>query len=212
MSSVIVPAGLTMGPRYPYVRPPDPTPECYEVHLGDDLVELTETEAAIWAAAFLYPDQHAKLAVNRESLIRMLETAPKPEPQAAHYVDDLITRGLLVEFDPDGDLQPVFSRHKLMPLAQGLGSTPDEPHQHRIGLGGEAAVAVPIQVYTQWSYAFLHPSLWDACVFYADQSEEEADGEDLLDLTSTGVARDVAINLPMMVVTGCVFLDPVVPS
>ena len=212
MSTVIVPAGLSMGPRYRYVRPPDPTPECYEVHLGDDLVELNETEAAVWAAAFLYPDQHAKLAVNRDSLVRMLETAPKPEPQAARYVDDLIARGLLVEFDPDGNLQPVFSRHKLLPLAQGLGTTPEEPDLHRIGIGDKAAVAVPIQVYTQWSYAFLHANLWDACAFYADQSEEEAAGEKLLELTAAGGARDVAINLPMMVVTGCAFLDPVVQT
>ncbi|MDG4765421.1 hypothetical protein O7632_15145 [Solwaraspora sp. WMMD406] len=210
MPSVIVPAGLSMGPRYRHVRPPDPTPECYEVHLGDDLVELTETEAAVWAAAFLYPHRHAKLSVNRESLVRMLETAPNPEPQAARYVDDLIARGLLIEFDTDGDLRPLFSRHKLLPLAQGIGSTPEEPDLHRIGFGDTTAVAVPIQVYTQWSYAFLHPSLWDACACYADRSEQVAADEKPLHPTAAGVARDVAVHLPMMIVTGCAFLDPVV--
>jgi hypothetical protein len=68
MPTVIVPVGLSMGPRYRYVRPPDPTPECYEIHLGDDLVELTETEAAVWAAAFMDAERHAKLAVNRKTL------------------------------------------------------------------------------------------------------------------------------------------------
>lgn len=30
------------------------------------------------------------------------EIAPRPEPGAAEYVDSLINRGLLVEFDPNG--------------------------------------------------------------------------------------------------------------
>ncbi|MFV2087852.1 hypothetical protein [Micromonospora sp. LOL_021] len=212
MSTVIVPAGLSMGPRYRYVRPPDPRPECYEVHLGDDLVELTETEAAVWAAAFLYPDRHAKLSVNRESLVRMLETAPKPEPRAARYVDDLIARGLLVEFDPDGDLRPVFSRHKLLPLAQGLGSTPDAPHQHRIGIGDQPLVAVSSDVYAQWSFSFLHPDLWTACAFYADDSEHVAAGGEPLNLTAESLAQEVAEVLPLMIAAACAALDPIVAS
>ncbi|MFV2105092.1 hypothetical protein [Micromonospora sp. LOL_015] len=208
MSTVIVPAGLSMGPRYRYVRPPDPTPECYEVHLGDDLVELTETEAAVWAAAFLYPDQHAKLAVNRDSLVRMLETAPKPEPQAARYVDDLIARGLLVEFDPDGDLQPVFSRHKLLPLAQGLGSTPEAPHQHAIGVGDQPIVALPNHVYGLWSFSYLLPNLWEACVYYADDSEHVADGGRPLGDSGKSIAKDLAQHLPVLLASACAFLDP----
>ncbi|MEV4628440.1 hypothetical protein AB0J90_19440 [Micromonospora sp. NPDC049523] len=210
MPTVIVPVGLSMGPRYRYVRPPDPTPECYEIHLGDDLVELTETEAAVWAAAFVDAERHAKLAVNRKSLIQLVQSAPKPEPRAAEIVEGLIARGLLVEFDPEGNLEPVFRRHKLLPLGEGLGSTPDEPHLHRIGHQGQAKVALPIQVFSQWSYAFLHANLWHACAFYADESEEAAAGEELLNLTPQSVARDTALNLPMMISTSCAFLDPVV--
>ncbi|MEO3779420.1 hypothetical protein ABGB16_21765 [Micromonospora sp. B11E3] len=209
MPRVIVPAGLSMGPRYRYVRPPDPTPECYEIHLGDDLVELTETEAAVWAAAFMDAARHAKLEVDRESLIRLLETAPSPEPQARELVDSLLQRGLLVEFDTDGDLEPVFRRHKLLPLGEGLGSTAEEPHLHRMGHSGQPKIAVPVQVYAQWSYAFLHPNLWEACAYYADESEEAQAGEELLNLTPAEVARDTALNLPVMISTGCAFLDPV---
>lgn len=212
MPRVIVPVGLSMGPRYRYVRPPDPRPECYEVHLGDDLVELTEDETAVWAAAFIDADQHSKLAVNRNSLIRMLENAPRPEPRAVEIVEDLISRGLLLEYDPEGDVQEVFRRHKLLPLGEGLGSTPEEPHLHRIGHQGNPKVAVPIQVYTQWSYAYLHPNLWEACAYYADESEEASAGEDVLNLTPGEVARDVALNLPMMIATSCAFLDPVVAA
>ncbi|MEV0216798.1 hypothetical protein [Micromonospora sp. NPDC050695] len=210
MSRVIIPAGLSMGPRYRYVRPADPTPECYEIHLGDDLVELTETEAAVWAASFVDAERHAKLEVNRESLIRLLETAPRPEPDAAQLVDDLIGRGLLVEFDTDGDLEPVFRRHKLLPLGQGLGSTPDEPHLHRVGLANQPILALPNSVYGLWSFSFQSNSLWDACDYYARADHEELEeGEEPLGLTTGGIAREVAVNLPLMISTSCGFLDTV---
>ncbi|WP_326556834.1 hypothetical protein [Micromonospora sp. NBC_01796] len=212
MPTVIVPVGLSMGPRYRYVRPPDPTPECYEIHLGDDLVELTEVEAAVWAAAFVDAERHAKLAVNRKSLIQLVQTAPKPEPRAAEIVDNLIGRGLLVEFDPEGNLEPVFRRHKLLPLGQGLGSTAEEPHLHRIGFANQPVLALPNDAYGLWSFSFLHPNLWAACVDLADESEEEALGEEILGLVPGGVAQDFAVHLPLMIATSCAFLDPLVES
>jgi len=210
MSAVIVPTGLSMGPRYRYVRPPDPTPACYEIRLGDDLAELNETEAAVWAAAFLYPDQHAKLEINRTSLIRLLEAAPKPEPRAADYIDDLIARGLLVEFDPNGDLEAVFSHHRLLPLGQGLGSTPEKPHQHRIGHANQPILAVSNDVYIQWAFSLVHPDLWTACAFYAGDSKHVAAGGELVELTPQSLACEVAKNLPLMVATRCAALDPIV--
>ncbi len=208
MPRVIVPTGLSMGPRYRYVRPPDPTPECYEIHLGDDLVELTETEAAVWAAAFIDAERHAKLEVNRESLIRLLETAPNPEPQAGELVDSLIQRGLLIEFDTEGDLEPIFRRHKLLPLGQGLGSTAEEPHLHRVGLANQPILALPNDVYGLWSFSYLSSDLWAACAYYADADQEELEpGEEPLGLTPEGVAQDVAVHLPLMIATSCGFLD-----
>lgn len=209
MPRVIVPVGLSMGPRYRYVRPPDPIPECYEIHLGDDLIELTETEAAVWAAAFVDAERHAKLEVNRGSLIRLLETAPNPEPQAARLVDSLIARGLLVEFDTDGDLEPVFRRHKLLPLGEGLGSTPEEPHLHRIGHAGQPKVAVPVDIYGLWSFSWRDPNLWRSCALYADDSENVAEGDEPSGATSDEVARDVAVHLPLLIAVSCAYLDPI---
>ncbi|TDC72875.1 hypothetical protein E1193_26750 [Micromonospora sp. KC606] len=208
MPRVIVPAGLSMGPRYRYVRPPDPTPECYEIHLGDDLVELTETEAAVWAAAFVDAERHAKLEVNRESLIRLLETAPQPEPQAAEIIDNLIGRGLLVEFDTDGDLEPVFRRHKLLPLGEGLGSTPDEPHLHRIGHAGQPKVAVPVDVYGLWSFSYRDADLWEACALYADDTENVEEGDEPMEQTPAQVAQDLGRHLPLLIAVSCAYLDP----
>jgi hypothetical protein len=209
MPRVIVPVGLAMGPRYRYVRPPDPVPECYEVHLADDLVELSEMEAAVWQAAFVDMERHAKLEVNRESLIEVVHA--KPRPGAEETVDGLIGRGLLLEFDPDGDLAQVFSRHKLFPLGQGLGATPEDPHLHRVGFANQPVIALRSDVLSLWSFSLLHPHLWDACTYYAaadvDDLEEE---QQPLGLTPEGIARDVAGHLPLMIAAGCAFLDPVV--
>jgi hypothetical protein len=210
MPTVIVPVGLSMGPRFRYVRPPDPTPECYEIHLGDDLVELTETEAAVWAAAFVDAERHAQLQVNRESLIRLLKDVPRPDPRAPEIVDDLLQRGLLVEFDPDGDLEPVFRRHKLLPLGQGLGATAEAPHLHRIGFANQPVLGVPVDVYGLWSFSFRDLHLWQACALYADDAENVEDGDEPMEMTPQQVARDVSVHLPLMIATSCAFLDPVV--
>jgi hypothetical protein len=210
MPRVIVPVGLSMGPRFRYVRPPDPVPECYEVHLGDDLVELTENEAAVWAAAFVDAERHAELKVNRDSLIQFLASVPRSEPRAAAIVDGVIGRGLLVEFDTDGDLEPVFSRHKLLPLGQGLGSTAEDPHLHRIGFANQPVLALPNAVYGLWSFSYRDTNLWQACARYAATDEtERGPDEEALGLTPENIARDVALNLPMMIATSCAFLDPV---
>ncbi|HEX8346165.1 MAG TPA: hypothetical protein VF657_15705 [Actinoplanes sp.] len=207
MAHVIVPVGLSMGPRYRYVRPPDPTPECYEIHLGDDLVELTETEAAVWGASFVDAEKHSKLEVNRDSLIRLLTTAPQPVDGAETIVDDLLTRGLLLEFDTDGDLQPAFSRHKLLPLGQGLGSTAEDPHLHRIGFANQPLMMVPVDVYGLWAFSFRDADLWTACELYADDSEDDLEGAEPRNMTAKAVAVDFAQHVPLMVAASCAFLD-----
>jgi hypothetical protein len=211
MPRVIVPVGQFLGPRFRYVRPPDPVPLCHEVHLGDEQEELTEAEVAVWGSAAMNVERHAELEVNRDSLVKFLSAAPKPQPRAAEIVEELTGRGLLLEFDTDGDLEQVFNRYKLMPTGLGLGSTAEEPHRHRIGFPSQPIIAVPNDVYGLWSFSFLHPHLWDACAYYAAGDQEElGEGEEPLGLTPEGVAHDVAIHLPLMIAANCAFLDPVV--
>jgi hypothetical protein len=136
------------------------------------------------------------LAVNRESLVDVLEHAPVPGP--ASVVADLVERGLLVEFDTEGDLAPVFAGHRLFPLARGLGGTPEAPDEHRIGPAGRPVLAVGSTVYGLWSFSFLNDSLWAACAYYA-----EGDAG----LTAAGIAAEIAEHLPLLLVTGCAFLD-----
>jgi hypothetical protein len=113
----------------------------------------------------------------------------------------------LVEFDTDGDLQPVFSRHKLLPLGQGLGSTAEDPHLHRIGFGDQPLVMVPVDVYGLWAFSFRDANLWTACELYADDSEDMDRGDEPSNLTAGGTAADLATHIPLMVAASCAFLD-----
>ncbi|WP_434740844.1 hypothetical protein [Micromonospora sp. SH-82] len=116
---------------------------------------------------------------------------------------------LLVEFDTDGSLELVFRKHKLLPLGEGLGSTAEEPHLHRIGHAGQPKLAVPVDVYGLWSFSWRDSDLWQACVLYADDSENVAEGDEPSNTTPQDVAQDLALHLPLMIAMGCGYLDPV---
>ena len=61
-----------------------------------------------------------------------------------------------------------------------------------------------------WAFSFLHANLWEACAYVANAGREELEeGEQPMGLTADRVAREVAVNLPMMIATQCAFLDPV---
>ena len=211
MPKIIIPVGFNLGARHRYVRPPDPKPDAYEVHLGADIVELNEDEAAAYAFSFVDVEQHAKLKMTRERLIQSMRTAPNPQPDAENLVNSLIARGLLLEFDPDGPLEPVFRRYRLFPTAEGMGTTAEEPEYHRMGHLGRPLVAVPNETYLMWAFSFLHRNLWEACAYYARADVEELEpGEEPIGLTAEDVARQVPVTLPMMIATLSAFIDPVV--
>ncbi|WP_433388108.1 hypothetical protein [Micromonospora sp. KLBMP9576] len=210
MPRVIIPVGFSLGPQHRYVRPADPTPESWEIHLGADMVDLSEDEVGVYGAVFLDVEGHSELRVDRARLVESLLTAPKPQPDAARLVEALVNRGLLLEFDPEGPLEDVFRHYRLFPTAEGMGSTAEEPHYHRMGHHNHPLVALQNDAYVMWAFSFLHANLWEACAYFARADEEElAAGEDPIGLTPEGVAREVAVNLPMMIATQCAFLDPV---
>lgn len=110
MPTVIVPVGLNLGPSYRYVNPPDPNPEYWEVRLGNDSEELTDKEFQIWGRAFLDPERHSRLEVTRDALQLDVLTATTGVINPGPIIDRLLDRKLLIEFDPDGDLEKPFRR------------------------------------------------------------------------------------------------------
>jgi hypothetical protein len=210
MPTVIVPVGLNLGPSYRYVAPPDPTPEYWEVRLGADSEELSADEFQVWGRAFLDPERHARLEVNRDTLRRDLLAAGKGPADPDEVIDQLIERGFLVEFDPEGPLEKVFRRLRLYPLAEGMGNTPEEPDRRLIGHNGQSLLKVTSVVYGLWAFSAAIGSLWDACLATAKfNANAKQAGEDLEDLPLDEVARQGAVSVPMLVSSGCAFLDPV---
>lgn len=210
MPTVIVPVGLNLGPSYRYVTPPDPNPEYWEVRLGNDSEELTDDEFQVWGRAFLDPERHARLEVTRETLQRDLLAAGAGPTNPGPVIDQLLDRGLLIEFDPNGELEKPFRRIKLYPLAEGMGNTPEEPDRRLIGHNGQAHVKVNSTVYGMWAHSSSIGSLWEACVdFEAGAKEQRAAGEDVAESTAAEVACETAGILPMLIASGCAFLDQV---
>ncbi|NJP32849.1 hypothetical protein [Micromonospora thermarum] len=208
MPTVIVPVGLNLGPSYRYVTPPDPNPEYWEVRLGNDSEELTDEEFHVWGRAFLDPERHARLEVSRETLRRDALAAGNGPTDPEAVIDRLLDRGLLIEFDPDGELEKPFRRIKLYPLAEGMGNTPDEPDRRLIGHNGQAHVKVNYTVYGMWAYSSTIGSLWDACVdFEAGTKEQHEAGEDVEETSAAEVAAEAAKTVPMLIASGCAFLD-----
>ncbi|MBO0829396.1 MAG: hypothetical protein J2P24_16610 [Streptosporangiales bacterium] len=209
MPTVVVPVGFIMGPEFGPDGPRDRDPLHYEVHFGGDPQDLTETEFAVWAAAFVDPPRHAKLEVDRGSLEQHLRTddglvGPIADPSP--LVSALLDRGLLLEFDPlEEPLRELFRGLGLFPQGQGLGSTPDDPAGYRIGFGGRPVAEVTSNVYQLWSYSLTFPSLWDACV---DMAGAAGTGTQPLDVRPEALAREVGAAIPLLVSAGAAFLDP----
>ena len=92
-----------------------------------------------------------------------------------------------------------------------MGTTPEEPEFRAHGPMGTPLVAVHNTAYVMWAFSFLHPDLWAASKYLAAGDIEELEaGEEPVGLTPEGVARELALDLPMMISTQCAFLDPVV--
>lgn len=209
MSTVIVPVGLNLGPSYRYVTPPDPTPEHWEVRLGTESEELTDEEFQVWGRAFLDAERHARLEINRGTLRRDVIAAGNGPADPDPVIDRLLQRGLLVEFDPEGPLEQVFRRLTLFPIAEGMGNTPEEPDRYHIGHNGMSLLKVAPLVYALWAASSLEASLWQACVSAAEDDGEASSDADLESLTPDEAAQEMAATIPMMIASGCAFLDPV---
>lgn len=214
MPNVIVPTGMMLGE---YHRPGGATeaPEHWHINLGGYAELLTLEELTVWAAASLDPERQAQLGGTRTVLLQVVAGFDEAEiPNPASAVDDLLRRGLLVEFDPvDGDIEEFARRYRVIPTGAGLGNSHENPLVYRIAVGGEPRVHVNGDVYALWANTFYYPSIWDSAAGFAkemaDYAPQAADG-DTPQVDSESVARALAANLPLLVSAEAAVLDPIV--
>lgn len=132
-----------------------------QVRIGVDVIELEDSEFAVWLLAHGIDDQdrptRASLTVAAQRL--GLETAG-----IGQTVDRIAADGLLFEVEPEGESAVRFAEeHQLFPLMYGLGPDAEEPWLQTIGLLNQPVVQVSNALYDVWSWAQLAPQLWTGC-------------------------------------------------
>ncbi|MBO0829395.1 MAG: hypothetical protein J2P24_16605 [Streptosporangiales bacterium] len=207
MPTVIVPVGLNMGPQFD-----DPAGD-WHVHLGTRAAKLSPDELRAWGTAFSDVQRHADHTFTRAHLEHVLGQDRNGTPDPAPIVSALLDRGLLLEYDPaDADWAELFDEVNLFPLVQGMGNSPEEPAAYQLGVGGEPILSVNANVYGIWSYALTSRSLWSACAELAAGVDQDLQpGEEPFGYNAADIAAEVGAALPLLVTTGCAFLDPATP-
>lgn len=206
MADVVVPVGLSLGQDFANAAEGAQVP--WQVRYGADIVELDADDALAWSAAASDPVRYLDEECGRTAFESVL---PR---NGRDVVCDLLARGLLVEYDrDDGPWQPVFERVRLLPLGYGFGNSADSLAEYQVGVSDEASVALGANPYLLWSYSFTSTrSLWEACGTLARAADAQTrPGEPGSGLGVDDVAREMAAALPLLVASGCAFLDPVQP-
>lgn len=210
MPTVVVPVGFDMGAIYAEAGDPDRSPMHYEVHLGGDPQDLTADQYTAWLGAFHDVEAHADLLVDRVALERHLRTDPEgpagPLTDPRPLVQELLDRGLLLQYDTGDVREDVFAGLRLFPRAHGLGDTTDSPEFYAIGYPGRSFATIDNLPYQLWSLSLTFPSLWDALVDFA-----EGDGWDIPPgeekPSPAEVGGMLGQVLPLLVSSGAAFLD-----
>lgn len=211
MPNVIVPVGLHLGPVYPIVDKPDKNalPEYCKVRFRNDLEELTPAEFVVWGSAFGDAKRATRFEMSRETLVDEVPRKARKEIDVSGVTNDLEARGLLLEYDTDGGLgEDLLKRLQIYPTAQGLGNTVDDPGWFRIGNRGDTLIKVTATVYNVWAFASSEPSIWMACEKLAGANADNvARDPDHRELPVSEAAAALSNNVPLLVSSGCAYLD-----
>lgn len=202
MSLSILPVGKPLGACFPPADPPAEKPDFYEVHVGNDVEQLTELEWQVYYAAYGEPDQHAEHLVDRDWVIKSLSNELSTSKVSA-TVDDLIARGLLVEANLRGNsAMDVLTGYRLIPTAVGISNAPEDPNLRWIGQHGEGMLGIPQLSFLIWSFSYRTTSMWDCCAMFAE-NPEAVDGA-----TTEDIGAQIADSLPSIVSMELGYLEP----
>ncbi|MQA03531.1 MAG: hypothetical protein GEV07_12700 [Streptosporangiales bacterium] len=212
MPKVIVPVGMMLGEYFRVDGQHSSSPEFWHVSVGGYAEQLNADEVKVWASAMVEPERQAKLEGTRELLLDTVRKATKGViSRPGKIVDELIERGLLIEFDPvEGDVETIARKHRLFPLGVGMGNSGDDPLMYRIAVGSEPRIGVNGDVYALWSNSLYYLNLWQSCQQFAkEMNQYVTPGGDMEELDAESVMRELAVNIPLLVSAECAFLDPV---
>lgn len=162
-AALLVPIGHSIGPRHEDV----PNGYVNQIRVGADVLEPSDAQFSVWALAHGLPDrvgdsgpwtrQAVRTAAHELGLAGVAETGDG--------IDELLRLGLLAEVEPDAPAALEFAlRHRLLPLALGLGMQPGAQGMAGVGLLFQPLVLLSPALADLWQWAPLSPDLWSACV------------------------------------------------
>ena len=211
---LVVPVGHFAGPMY--TSHLAEAPDSFEIRFRDGIYSLSAEEYAVWAVSHGDPNLvNAGVPTTKEVVEYAARAAGVDEP--GPVFDGLVSNGLLVDVGETGTSAREFAReHRVIPLALGLGNSPQNPAEFQIGLPNAARVSVGYDVYHMWLFSYRTPTLWHALQAIADEgkeaNEDEGDGNDgnegvrLID--DPDLLLDALLRaLQVLVSTSCVFVD-----
>jgi tetratricopeptide (TPR) repeat protein len=204
---LVLPVGHFAGPMYTALDAD--APGSFEVRFRDGVFSLSAEEYAVWAVSHGDPNLvNDRVPTTREVVEHAAHTAGVTEP--GPVFDALVADGLLVEVGETGTPARAFAGgHRIIPLALGLGNSPQNPAEFQIGLPNAARVSVAYDVYHMWLFSYQAPTLWDALVTIAEEAKEaNSDEDDVRLVDDPDDLLDALLRaLQVLVSTSCVFIE-----
>lgn len=157
---LLLPVGHLLGADYPTPGSPE---HSVLLRVGPELVQLDDALFTTWALAHGLPDPDPASTWTTQALLRTAVDQGLGDLTAP--LSTLLADRLLVQVDPDDPRQAVAfaESHRLVPLALGLGNSPDALDAWSIGLLGHPLVTVSGTLFDVFEWAHLDHDLWAAC-------------------------------------------------
>lgn len=134
------------------------------VVLGERMERLPEELYLVWRAAHGAPDHPATRPWTAADVTALAARSQVPAAAVGPALAELGRRGLVAEVGTEGAGRAAFARrHTLVPLAEGLGNTPEQPTVFSYGFAGRPLVQLPRMLYETVALAHRWPDLSAAC-------------------------------------------------
>lgn len=204
---VIMPVGKSLGANFAADAETGDEPLSYEIHLGENVEDLTRDEWTVWALAHERLYAHRLHGFTRMALSVVVEDKAGLGGRGDAVIDDLVARRVLASVDLHGPRRDDFLKtHRLIPTAMGLGGRAGEPGRRWMALNGETVLDVDQVAYSVWAFSYLDGSIWRGSEEYRAPKGVEPDFPDAFTLEE--ILSAVAADLPAIVASGCGYLEP----
>lgn len=204
-SPFLFPLGQDLGPLF--ADPDSPTPQRYDIRIGDGVFMLEAPEYQLWWLAHGTPElvkQHN--GWDREQVAAY--SAHYRIADAPAMIDQLIADRVFAQVELEIEAVTEFAQaHRVFPLHRSLGNTAADPLTYRLGSSEQTSVDVDVDIFQLWAFGHQSESLHQAAVTLAAQRAENENMPDELVPTAEELCQDFVLALPRMIAAQVVYVD-----